>query len=223
MNGIKGESVWSFVPRVNRFPFPSRGHGGYNFTQKIKVTVASVLDVSNVIILPDDSEFLRGMDEKMIFQCMFFHPNLTRFSEVRGFRARLQDVFQNIRENRHLAWVCVDFSKLFFIKLKDQLEMRITGKTYNSELIVRLYTKEFDVARTMACVYQETEKVKEDADTTGLMKEYYEKHLDIVRHQIQNFDEVCVNDLLSLYSRFVIQQYSLSSIAKQGMIELDEC
>lgn len=161
--------------------------------QKLRVRVASVLDVSNVIIIPNESDFFQTMDEKMIFQCMFYYPHLARFSEVRGLRVRLQDVFYNIRENRHLAWICVEFSKLLFINLNEDLDMRIMARSYNSELMVRLYTREISIMESMANVYKE-----------GEGSEYYRQHMDIVRHQAQNFGEVCVNDILSLYSKYII-------------------
>jgi len=165
--------------------------------QRLQTTVASVLDVSNVIIIPKDTEYLTTMDEKMISRCMFYHPHLERFTEMRGFRVRLQDAFFNIRENRHLAWVCVEFSKLLFVKLNDDLSMKIMGRTYNSELIVRLYTKEFDVVKTMAHIYKSSQPSTSD---------YYNQHLEIVRHQSENFGEVCINDILVLYSKFIISK-----------------
>jgi hypothetical protein len=173
---------------MRKFSYFNPHHG----PQKLKVRVASVLDVSNVIIIPNEPDFFQTMDEKMIFQCMFYYPHLARFSEVRGLRVRLQDVFYNIRENRHLAWICVEFSKLLFIKLNEDLEMRIMARSYNSELMIRLYTKEIDIMETMANIYKE-----DQAD-------FHRQHLDIVRHQSINFGEVCINDILSLYSKYVI-------------------
>ena len=171
--------------------------------QTLQVKVASVLDVSNVIIIPRDTDFLTNMDEKMIFHCMFYYPNVERFTEVRGFRVRLQDAFFNIRENRQFAWVCVEFSKLLFLKLNDNLTMKVMGRTYNSELIVRLYTKEFDIVKIMAHVYRQTFSSSSSNENN---LDYYNQHLEIIRHQSENFGEVCVNDLLALYSKFAISR-----------------
>jgi hypothetical protein len=169
--------------------------------QKPVVKVATILDVSNIIVVPEDPEsVLTGMDDKMIFQCMLFYPHISRFSEVRGVRVRLQDAFFKIRENRHLAWVCVEFSRLLFSKLSEDIEMKIMSRSYNQELIVRLYTKEFDAIRLMANVYQEYE-----GESSTINQTFYRQHLDMCRYQEENFREVCINDFLSLYSKFVIE------------------
>jgi hypothetical protein len=165
------------------------------------VKVATILDVSTIIVVPDEPDnTFAGVDEKMIFQCMFFYPHILRFSEVRGIRVRLQDSFFRIRENRHLAWVCVEFSRLLFSKLTKDIEMKIMSRSYNQEPVVRLYTKEFDVIRLLGNIYEEY-----DGNHSPINQNFYRQHMETCQYQEENFNEVCINDVLSLYSRFVIE------------------
>jgi hypothetical protein len=173
----------------------------FNPVSKPVVRVATVLDVSSVIVVPNDPDTaFNGVDEKMIFQCMFFYPHIARFAEVRGVRVRLQDAFYKIRENRHLTWICVEFSRLVFSKLSRDIEMKIMSRSYNQELVVRLYTKEVDVIRRLGSVYEEY-----DSESNPVNVEYRRQHLEMCQYQMENFKEVCINDFLSLYSKFVIE------------------
>lgn len=173
-------------------------------TQNTTVRVASILDVSNIVIVPEDPNAdIEGVEDKMIFQCMFYYPHISRFSEVRGIRVRLQDSFFRIRENRHLAWICVEFSRLLFSKLTKEITMKVMSRSYNQDLVVRLYTKEFDVLRRMGSVYEEYEKINVNP-SESVNGGYLRQHMEICRYQEEHFKEVCINDFLSLYSRFMV-------------------
>jgi hypothetical protein len=184
------------------------------------VQVASILDVSNIIVVPQDPDSVfDGVDEKNIFQCMFYYPHISRFSEVRGIKVRLQDAFFKIRENRHLAWICVEFSRLVFSKLSKDVEMKIMSRSYNQELVVRLYTREIEVIRRMGSVYEEYETPSKDPRITAVNQEYYNRHVEMCRYQEENFKEICINDLLTLYSKFVIDLDQLTRPVFQDSYE----
>lgn len=177
---------------------------------KYKVRFTNILDVSNVIIIPNNPQAVTGIEDRMIFTCMFYHPDIGKFSEAMGIKVKLQDVFYNIKENRNLAWVCVEFFKLLFMKLNPNMEMRIMGRTYNSELIVRLYTKDFETMRLFSNIY------------TNHSDEYFNQYIKMYNYQKTNFDELCINDFLALYSKYTLEKKKSLMTERKLMDAIDE-
>lgn len=164
---------------------------GISQIQRIEVLFASILDVNSVVVVPL-TEVPVKVEEKNFYPCIFFEPGNNQFTEKKGLRVRLQDTFPNIRENRHLAWVCADFAKYVFMKISENMIMKIMHKTSSNEFITRLYTQDIDVLKEFACIYEPDHP------------ERARRHMDILMHQMQNFGEVCVNDILQIYSEWVI-------------------
>lgn len=166
---------------------------GPPYIQKIEVAFASLLDVSSVVVIPSNpSDTLR--EDKNTYPCIFFDPCRGTFLERKGMRIRLQDTFPNIRENRHLAWVCADFAKYVFMKIDEKLTMRVIHTRAANELITRVYSTDAENLRSFARVYEPDSP------------ERYRRHMDIVTHQTENFGEVCINDILQNYSEWVIER-----------------
>lgn len=182
----------------------------FPITTKYKVRYANILDVSNIIVIPTNTHSITGVDEKMIFTCMFYHPNIAKFSETRGIKVKLQDVFHNIKENRNIAWACVEYFKLLFMKLNPNMEMRIMGRTYNSEFIVRLYTKDFETIRLFSNTYSQNSD------------EYFNQYIKTYNHQKTNFDELCINDFLAIYSKYVLEKKKNLTIERRLADVVDE-
>ena len=42
--------------------------------------------------------------------------------------------------------------------------------------------------------------------TNDVTPDYYKQCMDIIQHQTEHFEEVCINDLLALYSRYTISR-----------------
>jgi hypothetical protein len=164
---------------------------GVSQIHRIEVKFASLLDVSSIVVIPLSPEDFKG-EERNVYPCIFFDPKSKLFTERRGVRIRLQDTFPNIRENRHLAWICADFAKYMFMKVSEKLCLKIVHKTASNELITRVYSKDTENLKPFVKVYEPDSPSRAS------------KHLDIIAHQMENFGEVCINDLLQNYSEWVI-------------------
>lgn len=165
---------------------------GVSQIQRFEVRFASLLDVSSLVVIPRDIRDLR-VDDKNNYPCMFYDPKSGAFVEERGIRIRLQDTFPNIRENRHLAWICADFAKYIFMKIDEYLTIKIVHRATSNELITRIYSKDYEVLSVFGKVYEPDFPIR------------IKRHADIIEHQMENFGEVCINDLLQNYSEWVIE------------------
>jgi hypothetical protein len=163
--------------------------------QSFQAVFASFLDVSSAVIIPQNIEDLK-LEDKHLYPCVFFEPLERRFSHRTGARLRLQDTFPNIRENRHMAWICADFAKFLFTKLSPQITVNIVFRTALSDLIARVYSKDEVVLREIGEVF-----LPESPDRA-------KTHEAIVHYQMQLFGEVCVNDILRNYSEWIIESHT---------------
>lgn len=164
---------------------------GVSQIQRIEVKFASLLDVSSIVVIPHGAEEFR-VDDKNKYPCMFYDPFSGLFIEQRGVRIRLQDTFPNIRENRHLAWICADFAKFIFTKVDEKFVVKVVHRTTSNELITRIYSKDHETLSMFGKVYEPDCPVRA------------RRHSEIIAHQMENFGEVCINDLLQNYSEWVI-------------------
>lgn len=164
------------------------------------VKVITVLDVSSVLVVPENwTSIQSSVDQKTVMPCMLYHPKTTMFSEERGLRIKIQDSFPNIRENRMHAWVCVEFFKMVFNQLRGYMDMRVVGRTFQGELLVRLYTTDFEKAKYLGLVYL----LKDDDALRGAAQ--YREYTTLMNYQISTFGQVCVNDILNMYSQYVVR------------------
>jgi hypothetical protein len=171
------------------------------------VKPVTVLDVCSILAIPEDWESIQDtVDHKTVMTCMLYHPKTMSFTEERGIKLKIQDSFPNIRENRLHAWVCVNFFKLVFNHLRGYMDMRVVGRTFQGELLVRLYTKDFERVKRLGLVYL----IKEGSDLRGLTQ--YREYTSLVNYQISTFGQVCVNDIMNLYSQHVIKEGSTCAI-----------
>lgn len=152
---------------------------------------ASILDVSSIVVIPRTVQEFQ-VNDKNEYACTFYDPLSESFIERRGVRVRLQDTFPNIRENRHLAWICVDFARFIFTKVNEKITVRIVHRTASNELITRIYSKDHETLSMFGKVYEP------DYPTRS------QRHSEIVDYQMKHFGEVCINDLLQNYSEWVI-------------------
>lgn len=165
---------------------------GVSQIQRLDVKFASLLDVSSVVVIPRDPGEFR-VEDKNSYPCMFYDPGSGIFIEQRGIRIRLQDTFPNIRENRRLAWVCADFAKYIFMKIDENFTVRIVHRTGGNDLITRIYSKDVECLAIFGKVYEPDSPLRA------------RRHADIIHHQMENFGEVCINDLLQNYSEWIIE------------------
>ena len=169
-------------------------------SNRYNVKPVTVIDVSNIVVIPDEWASIKDIvDQKTIMTCMLYHPKTLSFSETRGLRVKMQDSFQNIRENRLHAWSCVNFFKLIFNNLRGEMDMRVVGRTFQGELLVRLYTKELEKAKQLGLVYLS----RESDELRGCVQ--YREYIKLINYQISAFGQVCVNDIMNMYSQYVIR------------------
>lgn len=165
---------------------------GVNHFQSFECIFGSLLDVSSIVIVPI-SGFPVPLNEKNIYPCMFFDPALKQLTERRGVRIRLQDTFPNIRENRNMAWICADFAKYLFEKLDRKMTARILYRTPSSEFIARIYSSDASTLLEFVSVFLPDTPSKAD-------------HISqLISHQMTNFGEVCINDILQASSEWFIE------------------
>lgn len=159
-----------------------------------------VLDVSSVLVIPEDWASIQdAVDPKTAMTCMLYHPKTMMFSESRGVRIKIQDSFPNIRENRMHAWACVNFFRLIFNHLRGYMDMRVVGRTFQGELLVRLYTKDFEKVRQLGLVYL----LRDGEELRGAV--HYREYTTLINYQITTFGQVCVNDIMNMYSNHVVR------------------
>jgi hypothetical protein len=159
-----------------------------------RAVFANLLDVSSAVVVPKPDADLK-MDDKNLYPCVFFDPFARKFISMTGVKIRLQDTFPNIRENRSLAWICADFAKFLFTKLDPNIIVKIVYRTSMSDLVTRIYSSDVDVLLDMGVVFS--------PESPERMK----MHEEIVQHQMENFGEVCINDILQNYSAWVIESH----------------
>lgn len=160
----------------------------------------TVIDVSSIVVVPEEWTSIQDIvDGKTVMTCMLYHPKNMIFSETKGIRIKIQDSFPNIRENRMHAWICVNYSKLIFNHLRGYLEMRVVGKTFQGELLVRLYTRDIDRARKLGLVYLS----KENDELRGGVQ--YREFIKLINYQIASFGHICVNDIMNMYSNYIVR------------------
>ena len=165
---------------------------GVTHFQSFECIFGSLLDVSSIVVVPV-SGFPVPLNEKNIYPCMFFDPILKQLTERRGVRIRLQDTFPNIRENRNMAWLCANFAKYLFEKLDQKLTTKILYRTPSSEFIARIYTSDASSLMEFVSVFLPDTPSKAD-------------HISqLISHQMTNFGEVCINDILQTSSEWFIE------------------
>lgn len=166
-----------------------------------------VTDTSSLVVVPEEWSSIQDIvDGKSVMTCMLYHPKNMIFSETRGIRVKIQDSFPNIRENRMHAWVCVNFFKLIFNHLRGYMDMRVVGRTFQGELLVRLYTRDFDKVKQLGLVYL----LKDGDELKGGVQ--YREYIKLVNYQISTFGQVCINDIMNMYSQHVIRGADNSDI-----------
>lgn len=175
------------------------------------VKPVTVLDVCSLLAIPEDWTSIQDtVDQKTVMTCMLYHAKTMTFSEERGIKIKMQDSFPNIRDNRMHAWICINFFKLIFNHLRGYMDMRVVGRTFQGELLVRLYTKDFEKAKYLGLVYL----IKDGDDLRGAAQ--YREYTSLMNYQIETFGQVCVNDIMNMYSQYVVRGGSSCGI------EIDE-
>lgn len=169
-------------------------------SNRFYVKPAIVIDVSSIIVIPEEWSLIQDIvEERTVMSCMVYHPKNMVFAEKRGLRIKIQDSFPNIRDNRMHIWTCVNFFKLIFNHLRGYMDMRVVGKTFQGELLVRLYTKDFEKSKQLGLVYL----IKEDNKLKGSVQ--YRNYINLVNYQITTFGQICINDIMNMYSHHVVQ------------------
>lgn len=167
----------------------------------------TVIDVSCIVVVPEEwSSIQDNVEGKTVMTCMLYHPKNMTFSETKGIRIKIQDSFPNIRENRMHAWVCVNYIKLICNHLRGYLEMRVVGKTFQGELLVRLYTRDIERSKKLGLVYLS----KENEELKGCVQ--YREFIKLINYQISTFGHVCINDMMNMYSNYIVRGGSAASI-----------
>lgn len=187
------------------------GSGNLNYYQlnKTRILFGSLLDVSTAIVIPVNQTHKLLTSGTQIYPCLFYNPTENKFEEFKGVKIKLQDIFFNIRDNRKLAWVCVDYFKLLFTKIDPEIRMTIVNKTFNNEFIVKLYSSNYRVLHLMGNIYKKN-------------SEQYMKYIDLIEHQYNSCGEVCLNDIFSLYSKWIIENQQEQSTLSVNHDDYDQ-
>lgn len=179
------------------------GSGNLNYYQinKTRILFGSLLDVSTAIVIPVNQSHKLLTSGTQIYPCLFYNPVENKFDEFKGIKIKLQDIFFNIRDNRKIAWVCVDYFRLLFMKIDPEFRMIIVNKTFNNEFIVKLFSSNYRVLHFMGNVYKKN-------------SEQYLKYIELIEYQYNATGEVCLNDIFSMYSKWIIenQQETIKNI-----------
>jgi len=169
-------------------------------TNRYYVKPSTIIDVSSIIVIPDDWDAIRDIiDLKTSMPCMLYHPKNMSFFEVRGIRVKIQDSFPNIRDNKMHAWSCTNFFKIVFSQLRGKMDMRVVGRTFQGELLVRLYTIDIEKAKQLGLIY-----LSGNCDDVRGCNQYKD-YINLVTYQMNTFGQVCVNDIMNMYSQYVIR------------------